>query len=656
MKKITSMMLLASILFLFSCRNEADALQENTSKSTQTRKSISSNLISINTVRKEVKSFGKFQSSLNNSKAGKTSFDINSNNILYRKFENATTGITTYTLPINSYSSQKPYYLIQQILVSSSNVETTRYLKIIPNNPPAFKTEDVLKTLTGSIEVYDENMSYVSDTNYLNGVAQNLSSQNKPSQNVLNKTSGECDVDIITTEVLCSNGNGHHVGQTCDPGMTNDAHFEVTIVVTCPHEFGPATIGNPGSSGSGSLGGGYVFDEQLNALLTNPTFLYGDYLTSPGHELLLQIVRQWIPVNVIDINGDLSELNTRLQHFSNNDQMFNDLATYNQNTPNVPNAEMTDYSIRVYELFKFLLNNPSPENGQIASWAVSFFDQNRFVSWDEFKNTHILNAGFISYINTLPMNLKQVIYNTSNQEFLFGLNSYYSSQTNSQQAQNFINWALQYKAENADTTFQQFENWFMTESEGKDFYYDENYWEDPNLTFPIQALPSWNAFSSAYPNQTSAQMYGVVGGAVAQAQIDYPIETQNGCALKVSRALNYSGVVIPNIPGKTLKGADNKNYFLNAKALNAWMRKTFGISPNNPKHIKLTKLDGGINGKNFPNLIKNKKGIFSMVSTNPVWSSGHADILYPNGTCKAGCHLQDNPPAPIDYIDIWILN
>ena len=51
--------------------------------------------------------------------------------------------------------------------------------------------------------------------------------------------------------------------------------------------------------------------------------------------------------------------------------------------------------------------------------------------------------------------------------------------------------------------------------------------------------------------QSSAQLYGVVGGEVAQAQIDYPLETANGCALKVSRALNYSGNTIHDL--KVLK-------------------------------------------------------------------------------------------------------
>jgi len=218
----------------------------------------------------------------------------------------------------------------------------------------------------------------------------------------------------------------------------------------------------------------------------------------------------------------------------------------------------------------------------------------------------------------------------------------------------FKNLADSFKQSNPTTTWPQFENWFMTKSEGQDFFYDPDYWEDPNLNFQQQTLPSWNTFYSAYPNESSAQLYGVVGDAVAQAQIDYPVETQNGCALKVSRALNYSGIVIPNIPGKTLKGADNKYYFLNAKALNVWMRKTFGVSPNNPRHKNFTKLDGGNNGKNFPNLFKNKKGIFSIVSpSNSSWASGHADILYSNGTCKAGCHFFD---GDILYIDFWELN
>ena len=182
---------------------------------------------------------------------------------------------------------------------------------------------------------------------------------------------------------------------------------------------------------------------------------------------------------------------------------------------------------------------------------------------------------------------------------------------------NFFLWAFPYLIDNPTVTVEQFKNWFMGKTEGKDFFYNANYWENPNLTFQQQSLPTWAAFSAAYPNQTSAQLYGVVGGAVAQAQIDHPIETENGCALKVSRALNYSGITIPNIPSTsgnpgTLQGADGKYYFLNAQALIIWMKKTFGTT-NNPNYIHKD-LDDFQNvdnqyGKAFLATLKGKKGI-----------------------------------------------
>lgn len=228
---------------------------------------------------------------------------------------------------------------------------------------------------------------------------------------------------------------------------------------------------------------------------------------------------------------------------------------------------------------------------------------------------------------------------------------------------NFVNWALNFLADNPNVTSSQFQNWFMSEIVMGEYYFDSNFWLNSNLNFETQDLPSWQAFNNAYPNESSAQLYGVVGGEVAQAQIDYPTQTQNGCALKVSRALNYSGIVIPYIPNSTLLGGDDKYYFLNARALNLWMRETFGTGSNNLNHLHLTAQDGGHNGEDFSSLIDLSstgnpdlyvKGIYSMVATQPNnWgASGHADILYDNGECKAGCYFN----GPVDYIDIWILD
>ncbi|MEO8240615.1 MAG: T6SS effector amidase Tae4 family protein, partial [Flavobacterium sp.] len=206
----------------------------------------------------------------------------------------------------------------------------------------------------------------------------------------------------------------------------------------------------------------------------------------------------------------------------------------------------------------------------------------------------------------------------------------------------------------------QFENWFITPREGVDATYDAAFWENPNLSFPHQELPGYKGFDDAYPKTDGAQLANLVGGEVLNLYNKYPSVVRGFCALKVSRALNYSGIIIPEIkttktiPG-TVMGADGKYYFLNAKSLNIWMQKTFGVSPQNSNHIRILGTEGGVDGTEFPKLTAGIKGIYSMVSYIPNWASGHADLIN-NSNCVFGCHFSDIPAAPIDYIDIWKLN
>lgn len=232
----------------------------------------------------------------------------------------------------------------------------------------------------------------------------------------------------------------------------------------------------------------------------------------------------------------------------------------------------------------------------------------------------------------------------------------------------FLLWALDYLENNPDTTPEQLENWYMGTSEGKDGDYNATYWNNPNLTFPPQNLPNWQSFDAAYPrNANGSYMTGAsnvfnhVGGAVLQARIDYPLQTDNPCALKVSIALNGAGITIPELyyPNGnpiTLKGADGKFYFLNAKALNSWMKETFGTNPAslttplNTKHFQYN--EGGTNGADFETAIKGKKGIFTMLPTNPenFGASGHCD-KYDGVKCAAKCYF---PHA--SEINIWVLD
>jgi len=197
-------------------------------------------------------------------------------------------------------------------------------------------------------------------------------------------------------------------------------------------------------------------------------------------------------------------------------------------------------------------------------------------------------------------------------------------------------------------------NWFFTPNEGIDFEYDQEFWDNPDLVFPSQDLPTWDDYSNGYPTETGADnVYGSVGGQVWQTRLQYPNGTTNTCALKVSIALNNCDIIIPNIPGQTLQGDDGKFYFLNARALNSWMRLTFGTSSstanNNINHHEYS------TATSFTNDITTnpKKGIYSLIRQANLQPSGHADILYENGTCLANCNLQ---MPNFQRIDIWVLN
>lgn len=226
----------------------------------------------------------------------------------------------------------------------------------------------------------------------------------------------------------------------------------------------------------------------------------------------------------------------------------------------------------------------------------------------------------------------------------------------------FGTWAMNYLIQNPSVPFATFKNQFLGKSEGVDGTYDQNYWEDPNLTFTPQTLPSWNSFSSAYPKHADTlydspgKMYNSVGGTVLSLYNSNPTSFGNTCALRVSKALNYSGITIPSGTDR-YQGADGKYYFLSAKALLAWMKKTFG-TPTGGNH--LTGTQGGTNGVNFPSLLSGKKGIYIMVPNLPggcanntgFCASGHADMI-DNSVCDGGCYF--GATGGVSEIFIWEL-
>jgi hypothetical protein len=222
----------------------------------------------------------------------------------------------------------------------------------------------------------------------------------------------------------------------------------------------------------------------------------------------------------------------------------------------------------------------------------------------------------------------------------------------------FTKWAIDYLMQNPNVTLQQFLNWFSPDAIGEESTESQNvtYWDNPNLTFPQQSLPTFDDFFSAYPpsSTTALQLCTQIGGQILILHNNIVAQNKkmNTCAVRLSRALNYSGVTIPNVSGTKL-GDDGKYYFTFASDMNKWMKKTFGTNPVEPpgplnlNHYRYTKAQILAN----PQILAGKKGIFSMVSSNPDWSSGHCDLLFDDVTCLNNCHFE----GPIGYIDIWIL-
>lgn len=284
------------------------------------------------------------------------------------------------------------------------------------------------------------------------------------------------------------------------------------------------------------------------------------------------------------------------------------------------------------------------------------------------------------YVNTIKRayiwdNLRedmQRFYN-NNQDYMNYFNETIRYQINlnwSAESNEMGNWAREYKYNNPNTSWSQFQNWFMGTSEGQDGEYDSAFWENPNLTFQQQNLPTYNDYVNNMARSSDGKLmkgadniFGLVGGKVLDLRKKDKANTENTCALKVSIALNRTNIIIPNIPGQTIEGGgefSGKYFFLNAKSLNSWMRKTFGTNKTN--HIELLGTEGGINGEKFTKSekLKNIKGIYSMITTeqydNDGGASGHADLLFYDSEGMANCAFGCFFNLPVKRIDVWILN
>ena len=179
-------------------------------------------------------------------------------------------------------------------------------------------------------------------------------------------------------------------------------------------------------------------------------------------------------------------------------------------------------------------------------------------------------------------------------------------------------------------------------AEGDDGGEEYNLNDFTNFTPPVQSLPGRNEFYAAFPKigtgpMNAESVYNLVGGSILNSRIQNPNKYSNACAIRVSRALNYTNKKIPvfyDNAGKqrTQKGGDNLNYILDAASLLSYMQKTFS---NNPP-LKLE----GKSPSEVKAILNGKWGIYLMIPNDRTafGASGHADFWSYSG-CLSGDYL-----------------
>ncbi len=139
-------------------------------------------------------------------------------------------------------------------------------------------------------------------------------------------------------------------------------------------------------------------------------------------------------------------------------------------------------------------------------------------------------------------------------------------------------------------------------------------------------------------DMSANEVYKLIGGDVLAEHNRDPNAYKNACALRTSRALNYAGTNIPNIPGQTLRGADGKNYFYRVSDLYKWMSKPAVFGKPNISTSDFSKFTGS-------------RGVFIMQAHYPsqfgAW--GHATLYNMTGCIGGHCY---NGPYAYRY-NLW---
>lgn len=174
-----------------------------------------------------------------------------------------------------------------------------------------------------------------------------------------------------------------------------------------------------------------------------------------------------------------------------------------------------------------------------------------------------------------------------------------------------------------------------------------------SAAFAQLKVPSFDLLYKYYPSGDAAIIKAKIGGKVNAAWIT------NTCTVRLSRALNYSGIRVPSnfmmatrppnppVAAVTVGGADGRRYLIRVREMHAWMKSIF---PNIParrifKSIGASYPTGALQGP--PKEILGKRGILYVKVD--VWSdaTGHFGVW--NGNDWLHTTTPPNPDHQLEY-------
>lgn len=199
---------------------------------------------------------------------------------------------TTYSLLINSYNSEKPYFEYF-IITKDANTEKAGYAKFIPNYPITVLDE---KHFDGKLQISDLQGEIKGETQFINSQAQPVY-----------ETQSGCFNAYYIVVHYCTNGDHHAPGESCEGGLVNDAYYQIVSTVICidpsinylapPTEF----MGLSGGGGSGAMSTNLdvmlfltdLSDEQLSIVQQFPeliTYLENNNATAESKEFTIELI------------------------------------------------------------------------------------------------------------------------------------------------------------------------------------------------------------------------------------------------------------------------------------------------------------------------------------------------------------------------------